>query len=152
VSAGGQEVAKIGNLPRTPILDGEAKVAAKLAYIEHLMESRTVSQALEATGITLYHLRRFRAEDPEFCLREEEVKLFEDDLLRRTITEMVLDKDRSIVTAAMKRLPEYNPAKQTEVKVSGSVEHKHLKDMSLDDKRALIQEAAAIDADFEEIT
>lgn len=144
-------VAKGSNIPHAPELTGEKAVQAKLAYLDHLSATNRVTDALKVAGVTFEQLRRFRAEDPTFVGEEELARLAADDRLRSVVDDMVADRDRTIVSKAMNRLPEYNPAKQTEVKVSGSVEHKHIKDMSEDEKRALIAEAAAIDADWEEV-
>lgn len=144
-------IAKGSNIPHAPELTGEKAVQAKLAYLDHLSATNRVTDALKVAGVTFEQLRRFRAEDPGFVSQEELARVAADDRLRSVVDDMIADRDRTIVSKAMNRLPEYNPAKQTEVKVSGSVEHKHIKDMSDEEKRALIAEAAAIDADWEEV-
>lgn len=106
---------------------------------------------MEAAGITFQQLKRFRAEDPVFVSGEEEAALFDDDKLRKRLNDGIDDGDTRILVPAMKRLPEYQPTKQTELKISGSVEHRHLKDMSAEQKRELIAEAAAIDVEWEGI-
>lgn len=130
------------NLPAAPTLKGEAAQSAKLSYVRHLCEQGTVTAALEGAGITLSQLRRFRAEDPEFATLEEQAQLFDDDRLRAQIRSMTDAGVVQVVTAAMKRLPEYNPARETNVNVSGTV--KHIAELPESELDALIEAGAQL--------
>jgi hypothetical protein len=143
-----------GHLPPAPVLTGRREREAKQAYLYALTGSATsqVSDALQATGVTLGQVERWRSADPEFASLERQASLFKDDALRKRIDEMVGEGNERIIAAAMKRLPEYSPAKNVNVNVAGSVTHKHLAGMDERDLDQLILKGAElIDAEYEVI-
>lgn len=141
-----------GNLTPTRQLRGVRARKAKKAYLKALVESETAQQsdALDLTGITISQLRRWRDSDPEFRDLETQARLKRDDVLRRKIDEYVAGGDRDMIKFAAKRLEEYNPAKRTELEVTGTVRHAHLLSKSQEElDRIILAAAESLEVPFE---
>ena len=134
-----------GNLPMARPLKPGQEIKSKRAYLTALTQKDAqVTDALIAAGVTMHQVDRWRDQDAEFDALEKQASLFKDDLLRKRIDAMVEKGNPTIVAAAMKRLPEYNQAKKTEVSVSGQVTHKVLSSMKEEDLDKIILAAARI--------
>jgi hypothetical protein len=140
-------------LPRAKQLSPVNERKAKRAY---LLAFTTVPQcqatdAMDIAGVTLGQLETWRINDQEFADLERQLgQQRADDTLRKQIDAYVAAGDRDIIKAAMKRLPEYNPAHKTHVEVTGEVKHKHLSGKTEAELDQIIRQAATIiDAEFE---
>jgi len=143
-----------GNLPSAPSLSDARIRKAKRAYLEARMQPNAhESDALIASGITLSQLQRWRETDPEFAMLEKQCELFKDDELRKRIDALIESGNASIIALAMRRLPEYNPAKKTEVSVSGQVNHKVLAGQPESELDKIIMAGAQLieDVEYEEV-
>jgi hypothetical protein len=139
-------------LPRARQLTPVQVVRAQKAYLLAFEEvpNCQITDALALAGITLRQLEKWRADDQEFADLERQVKdQRADDRLRAVIDDYIALRDKDIVKAAMKRLPEYNPTKKTELEVNGMVTHEHLTKKSDDELEAIIRAGLVMDADFE---
>jgi hypothetical protein len=120
------------------------------AYLQGLLDQGgRVSDAIKVAGVTLAMVKNWRENVEGFRDLEEECQLFHDDKIRERVDEeLYVEKNERILLAAMKKLPEYNPARKTEVNVSGTVEH--IAKLDTAEKDALILEAAeCIEAEYE---
>lgn len=111
-----------------------------------------MTDALDASGVILGELEYWRESDPDF--RDLERQLLQqkaDDVLRKQVDAYVRAGDRDIIKAAMRRLGEYNPAKQTKVTVDGEIKHRHLDGKKEEDLDAIIRAGLAVDAEWEEV-
>jgi len=113
----------IQRFPKSDLKDPEEIREAKGHYLQALQETGLQSKALVLAGVTLKQVERFR-EDEEFASLERQAELFQDDILRDQINQYIKQGDKQIIISAMRKLPEYNPSKKTEVSVSGQIVHK----------------------------
>ena len=140
------------NLPVAPRLTPTKERKAKKAFLMALTgtSNAQITDALMAAGVTISQVERWRENDAEFCALERQAGFFKDDILRKQIDNLVDQGDKTIITAAMKRLPEYSPVRKTEVSVSGQVTHKMLAGRPESELDAIIRAGAQlIDADYE---
>jgi hypothetical protein len=111
-----------------------------------------VTDALDIAGITLGELEKWRHEDETFAMLERQLKDQKgDDTLRSQIEAYILRGDKDIIRAAMKRLPEFNPARKTELAINGNVTHHHLANKTSDELDAIIRAGLAIECEFEPV-
>lgn len=139
-------------LPKAKPLKGLAARKAQRAYLIGFAQNGIVSDGLDAAGITVAQVETWRESDPEFAALERTVVQLGDDELRRIVNGLVKGGNIDVIKAAMKRLPEYNPAKKTEVNVKGHVQHEHISKLPESELDALIMAGAKIvDAEWEEV-
>lgn len=115
---------------------------AKVAFLQALRRHNgRVSPALDAAGITLATVDRWRRDDEQFRLDEKEVELFRDDFIRGNLDELVADKHPAAVIAAAKSLPEF---KTKVVEHKGHISHTHaVERLTAEERAELIEHGRA---------
>jgi len=145
-------VKKALQIPRVRVLNPAQRTRAKRAYLTAFLSlpACQVTDALALGGVTLSELERWRAEDEDFAGLERQLKdQRRDDDLRSQIEQYIALGDKDIIKSAMKRLPEFNPARKTELEVRGKVIHEHLTTKSDEELEQIIRAGLVMDADFQ---
>lgn len=136
--------------------EGRSQVELKSDFLTKLREMRgRRAHAAEAIGLPVNTLYSWLQRDEGFKENVEAVEALIKDDKRRLSHDLAFAGDREFIKIELQTVPDYNPARQTKVEVSGTVQHDHamLRDMTAEDRKKLFLDAAdAIEADFEEIT